>query len=238
MNKIIILILILLIFGCSKKEDLELEIINKDINCLAIKKGNNIILQNLDEKNGINKNAKTIIVYKLTNNSNKSYYFNFNRNFNKFEKDLFKLNNAYVKFTDKNNKNVQIHNSYYSADSSSNIITKDVYDYILAKELNYNFVQENQNFVIRPNESIYFEYFIVLPYGNYLEDNANWLDINDFNKKYFAEILFKSDSVNYKNFVSRTDLQTIKENGYHVYHGIIKSKNKIPIQFTNLTNNK
>lgn len=234
--KQIILLLFLILISCTKKQDLDLEIISKHINCLATKKGDILSLRNQDDKQGINKNAKTIVVYKLTNNSNKSYYFNFNRHNNKLEKNLFKLNKAYIKFTDENNNDQQIRNTYVSYDASLNLLTKEVHDYLVSKELNYGFIQENQNFTIRPNESIYFEYFIVLPYGNYLEDNANWLEV-DSNKKYFAEILLKSDSTNYKKFISRTDLQTIKANGYEVYHGIIKSKNKIPIKFVDLPKN-
>jgi hypothetical protein len=38
-----------------------------------------------------------------------------------------------------------------------------------------------------------------------------------------------SDSTKYKSVVSTPTLQTIKENKYTVFHGVIKSKNKIPI---------
>lgn len=232
MKKIFILSFLIL-SSCSKKEDLELEIINKNINCLDIKKDDIKSLRDHDKKECINKNAKTIVVYRLRNNSNKTYYFNLNRNNNKFQKNLFKLDRAYVKFTDEDNNEIKIRNTYVSYDSSFNLITKEVHDYIVSKELNYNYIQENHNFTIRPNEIIYFEYFIVLPYGNYMEDNANWIEV-DSNKKYFSEILLNSDSTNYKKYISRTDLQTIKENGYEVYHGTLKSKNKIPIKFVNL----
>lgn len=77
-------------------------------------------------------------------------------------------------------------------------------------------------------ETIYFEWFLNLPYGS---DIQNFF-VNFENKKEFnAEIMMFSDSTNYKKTLSRTVLQTIKENGYEVYHGIIKSKNKVPVQF-------
>ena len=75
--------------------------------------------------------------------------------------------------------------------------------------------------------------FIILPFAK-LKETINYQVVLDSNKKYFAEILLSSDSTNYKKFISRTDLQTIKANGYEVYHGIIKSKNKIPIKFVDL----
>lgn len=152
---------------------------------------------------------------------------------NDFEEKLFKFKNAYIKFTDENNIDIKIRRNCYSMDSSFEGITKEIYDYRESVEFNYNFIQKNQNFIIHPNESVYFEYFIVLPYGNYLEGNANWIEI-DSNKKYFAEIFMNSDSTNYKKTISRVDLQTIKENGYEVYNGVIKSKNKIPIKFVAL----
>lgn len=40
-----------------------------------------------------------------------------------------------------------------------------------------------------------------------------------------------SDSTNYKKFLSRPILKTIDENNYKVYHGIIESKNTLPIEF-------
>lgn len=231
--KKIILLSLLIFTSCSKKEDLELEIITKHIKCLNIKSGNNGSFLNNDEKHGINKNAKTIVTYKLTNNSNKIYYFNLNKVNNQLEKSSFKLNNAYVNFLDEQNEYLKVKTSYYSIDSANKTITKENYDYRLSVELNNNFTQRKTNFLIHPKESVFFEYFIVLPYGNYLEGNANWVEL-DSQKKYFAEILLSSDSTNYKKFISRTDLQTIKQNGYEVYHGIIKSKNKIPIKFVDL----
>ena len=53
----------------------------------------------------------------------------------------------------------------------------------------------------------------------------------DPQKKYFAKILLSSNGINYKRQISRTDLKTIQENGYEVYNGVIKSKNKVPIVF-------
>jgi hypothetical protein len=91
----------------------------------------------------------------------------------------------------------------------------------------------NKNFVIYPNQTIYFEWFIFLPYGNIVESSTYTVEFNP-QKKYFAEIIMNSDSTNYKKTISRVDLQTIKENGYEVYNGVIKSKNKIPIKFVAL----
>ena len=75
---------------------------------------------------------------------------------------------------------------------------------------------------------MFFEWFVNLPYGNDMQNAHVELDKN---KKYYAEMVMFSDSINYKKSVSRTTLKTIKENNYKIFHGIIKSKNKIPIKF-------
>ena len=88
----------------------------------------------------------------------------------------------------------------------------------------------NNNFIIHAHEALYFEWFIVLPFGNMLED-INYSVKLDSTKKYYAEILMHSDTIHYKKAISRTDLKTIQENGYKIFNGTIRSKNRIPIIF-------
>ena len=58
-------------------------------------------------------------------------------------------------------------------------------------------------------------------------EDRNYCFKLDKKKQYYAELMMQSDST---NIVSRVDKQTIKSNGYKVFHGIIKSKNKVPIK--------
>ena len=93
----------------------------------------------------------------------------------------------------------------------------------------------NKNFILHPHETLYFEWFVVLPYGDLSEDINYTISLNP-REKYFAQILIHSDTINYKKIISRADLKTIQENGYEVYNGTIKSKNRIPIVFNNSSN--
>ena len=72
--------------------------------------------------------------------------------------------------------------------------------------------------------------YVYLPYSDKNSEQLYSLQFEK-NKKYNMEIIMSSDSTDYKKYISRTVLKTIKENKIKVYHGIIKSKNKIPVKF-------
>lgn len=226
--KYIAIFLLFFVIGCKKKEGLELEIVNKEINSLNFNvedfkkfiKTDTLISYKL---------AKTILEYKLINNSDKTYYFNLDGFNDNLEKNYIKIDRSFINIFDNNKQKVKIYSSEPTVSGFGNF--KD-YNYLSMKELNYTFLTKNKNFIIHPKETIYFEWFIILPYGS-LKEFENYSVILDSQKKYFAEILMYSDGVNYKKNISRTDLKTIEENGYKVYNGIIKSKNKIPVKFVN-----
>lgn len=223
MKNIVICILILLT-ACNKKDDLELEIITKKINSLNVKADDFYKYYN---SNFINEKAKTIVVYKLTNNTNKTYYFNLDAYNSNLENKCIRMDRAYIRFTDSNNKIIQTYGSS-PIYTSGGILPNELK---ILKELGYNYTKKYNNFIIHPNEVLYFEFLIVLPYGNKYEINSYWVKNFDAHKEYFAELLLNSDGVNYKNNISRVDLKTIQDNRYEVYNGILKSKNKVAIEF-------
>lgn len=225
MKKIVIL-LIFINFACSKKDDLVLEILNQEIKSIDT---NSLEFNNLSNSDSLiaSDKSKTIVVYKLTNNSNKTFFFNLNSYKEKFQKDLIKMDRVFVKIT-QNNQIVKCKLSCPSLGSGQGPNHFEVLN-----QLDYSFIYNFNNFIIYPKQIIYFEWFIMLPKGNRVEFCTNSVNL-DSSKKYFIELLLRSDSLNYKNDVSRTEYQTIKENGYEVYNGIIKSKNKIPIKFVDL----
>lgn len=222
--KNIIISLVLMGFGCSKNKDLELEIVTKEIKAIDLKSISvNEYYNNIEIVN----KSKTIVNYKLTNNTDKTFFFNLNGYNEKFEKKFMRMDRAFIDITDENKLSVKHKSSFPTFGS------KLPKDFEILNQLDYSYLYRFNNFIIHPHETLYFEWFLMLPLGNQIELKNSRVNF-DPNKKYFAEILLNSDSTNYKRYISRTELQTIKENGYEVYHGTLKSKNKIPIKFVNL----
>lgn len=233
-NTIFIITLCLFILGCEKKEGLELEIINKSILSLVPDKKNSY--NNMDDSS-TNYKSKTIIVFKLTNYDCKSYFFNLNY-FGKIYSNVngLTINQATIYFYKENGnkeEKVKVRYGHPNFDFKPNSLSTDRnaeffkmlnYSSIANENLNFN----NSNFLIHSNETLYFEGFVNLPYGDPIQ-NANV----DFakNAKYSAEITMFSDSTNYKKMLPRPILKTIEKNDYEVYNGVIKSKNRVPIKF-------
>ena len=226
--KYIIACLIVIVFSCTKKEDFELEIINKEIKSIKLE---SISTEEYLKNNLLINQSKTIITYKLTNNTSKTYFFSLNRYNEEFNMKYIRVDRIYINIFNENNLNIKHKSSYPTFDS--NPARKLTKEYEILNQLNYPFLFKFNNFIIHPNETLYFEWFVMLPKGNEIEFPNNRVDL-DSSKKYFAQIMLKSDSTNYKNFISRTELKTIQENGYEVYDGIIKSKNKVPIKFVDI----
>ncbi|PIF33470.1 hypothetical protein CLU81_4084 [Flavobacterium sp. 9] len=234
-NTIFIIVLCLFILGCEKKDGLELEIINKSI--LSLIPDTKNLYNNMDDSL-TNYKSKTIIVFKLTNYDSKSYFFNLNY-FGKLYSNLdgLTINQATIYFyKEERNKEekVKVRYGHPNFNFKPNSIASDKNARVL-KMLNYSSTTTNENlnfnnssFIIHSNETLYFEGFVNLPYGDPIQ-NAH-VDF-DKNTKYSAEITMFSDSTNYKKMLSRPILKTIQKNGYEVYHGVIKSKNRVPVEF-------
>ena len=221
--KYLLITIFILFTSCDEKTDFELEIVSKQINSLNIKPED---FYDYYKEKIINSKAKTIVTYKLINNTESTYYFNLDGN-NKILETNLRIDRAYLIITDLNQKQIKSYSSSPSLGSESTFPN----DLMILKELNYNPMKLFKNFIIHSHETLYFEWVLVLPYGNIYEYNNYWIKDLDAQKKYFAEITLSSNGVNYKKQISRTDLQTVQDNGYKVYNGIIKSKNKVPIIF-------
>lgn len=227
----LLLLLLVVIGSCTDKKGLELEILNKSI--ISLKK--NTKEDNINSPNSsVEAKLKTILVYKLTNNDKKTYYFNLDFYKSKIINKLkgLSINKCFITIYDDKGKEIQFKYGHLNPDYEVNIYSKTINKQIL-KLLNYpdngnQILLEKNNFFIHPNEIIYFEWFLLLPDGNFIQ-NAN-IEF-DYKKKYFASIEMFSDSTDYKKNLSRVVLKTIKDNKYEVYHGIIKSINEVPIIF-------
>lgn len=218
MKKLIILT-IWILYSCSNKNNsVELEIVS------------NKILSSKIETNRV----KNIIEYRIINNTDKTYYFNAYS----VSKLTWKIkgiqpSNVFIQFLDKKGNYVESGQKEYLPTEEYSIYEKIKYEIENkeTKELNYSIpsqykkFQDKNNFVLHKGESKYFEILSYFPNSDY-----SFVNLNP-NNEYTIGLLIYSDSTNYKKILSRTTLKTIKDNGYEVYHGIIKSNNKIPIKF-------
>jgi len=87
-------ILLLFIFiSCDKKNDLELEILTKEMNSLKVSPGKyfDYVLYN----QSLEENSRTILTYKLTNNTEKTYYFNLDNYNENFENSYIKVDRVF-----------------------------------------------------------------------------------------------------------------------------------------------
>jgi len=77
---------------------------------------------------------------------------------------------------------------------------------------------------------LYFEYYLNIS-DTILDENfrGGFADLKK-GVNYYAKLSIASDSTNYKNDLPRAILKSIEANHVKVYHGIIESKNKVPIK--------
>lgn len=243
MNIRLFIIIIIALYGCKSPKNnltgLELILLNKSVNADKFAVNCNRFKFNKDSIY-INK-SRTIISYKIVNNDDCGYYLNFLSKskigynisgvpiLNNFGKII--LFDSYNNVLKINFRNID---DFSKSDFQIYSDLKIKYLNETAENLNYNIsgqeknITDESNFFIKPNETIYFEGYINLPYGkDKFSPDVMFID----NKPVFASVIIVSDSTNYKNILSRTDLRTIEDNKYKVYNGIIKSQNKVPIKF-------
>jgi len=214
----------LVLFSCNSGKTIEVETISNHINALNVKQSNYGPEYIKYDALAI-EDSRTLLTYKITNYTDKTYYFNV-EGYQKLaaKPEYIQINNALLVITDKNGMPVV---PKVSCPSIS-------YDpaWLYSQYLGYKYPLDykKNNFIIFPNQSLYFEWFVVLPFGNLLE-GVNYSVILDEQKKYFAQILIGSTSN--RKYISRTDLRTIEENNYEIFDGILTSKNKIPVIIAN-----
>lgn len=217
--KLRIILIILVVYSCTNTEkNIELAIVSDKILFSKIERDR----------------AKNIIEYKITNNTDCNFYFNAYS----LSKLTWKIkglqpSNVFFQILDEDENPAEYGQKEYLPTENFSIckqVNHDIEEKEL-KELNYsispdykNFIDKN-NFFLKKGESKYFEILYYFPESNYSYVNLNK------NRKYHFKMLIYSDSTNYRKFLSRSLLKTIKENNYIVYHGIIESKNNVPIKF-------
>jgi hypothetical protein len=221
-------ILCCLLAGCAGNTNnvlLELEVLNSEIVSLDTDSNHT---SDRDEK--YLKKSRTILTYKLTNNTDKTYCFIPLRASSLTVPIQFLPTwNGGIFFTGTKNDTIPI-NYKLGPGSSCQVETLRILNNV-STNLDYKIRGDEKDqidrerFFIHPNEVLFFEYAINLPLGSEYSNGV------DFEKdKYRAQIFIHSDSTNYKSKLSRTDLQTIKTNNYQIFNGIIYSKNRVPVK--------
>lgn len=225
------IILVLTLYSCSKNEKVSLS-------DLEINLENDTIYQYSKENI---KDTINIISYSIKNNSSHIYYLNqLIKGSDVFKSGIYK-NGINMFVYDKNGKEI-----YYKQNKPyyENYDVKSFYGFLKSEAdstsiwlgykntLDYydTFDLENKRIFIHPNEKLYFEFPIFLKNFNICDGNRlGFISLNSGNKYNFS-LTISSDSLNYKSVLPRDILKTINENNVKVYHGILESKNKVPIK--------
>lgn len=224
--KILIVVFTTLLFcSCNRTEngEIELELLTKQINCAIVEPINYIKYVRGDSV--AIEESRTTLEYKIKNNSSKTYYFNITPP--EPENKYIKVDRAFLSLIDENDKYSTVKVREPSRDVAPGSVLLDYLNY------NRNYQNSDRNFIIHPGETLYFEWFVTLPFGNFIED-ATYSVILDKDKKHFAELVISSDTAIYKNKIPRNDMKTIKDNGYEIFTGILRSKNKVPVTFNHV----
>jgi hypothetical protein len=247
------------LISCEKNnKKLELTILNDTIKCVKNLDyfklyNNNSIYDKLYDSLSTN-----IIKYKLFNNSNNKYFIVFDDNFfNNYEEMYYDVYDT-CKNTSINYVNFSMYSDYivkgnHSRESPDNdyINSKNFeFDYYYRDSINFlkhkkcyntknsslsrdiNYVSTN-SFVIYPKETKYFSTIINLPLRDYRFNPLTWDTHLIKNKTYQAGIILYNDAKRTRQYLNPDLKKEIKENGYTIFSGVIKS-NKVPVKMISL----
>jgi hypothetical protein len=230
MKNLFTILVFTIILGCSKSKDIpteNLEIIFYNKQIISYSKNSN-------------KDTLNIIRYSLKNKSNSTYFINNIIKSPELQLPMLKKNGINMSIYD--DKNIEI--KYFQPtkgifDSKSVDHKLDYLESISVEEKRLGYkhpieyfknTQREELFFIHPNEILFFECSINI--NKPIKYNGNRLYYANLESKnnYYAKLKIVSDSSNYKNDLPRDVLETIKINNVKVYHGIIESKDKVPVK--------
>lgn len=232
MKKIILILIFFCLFSCNKKtsieNDLVLEILNDTLKAFPF---------------DLKKDTINVLNYSVENKSDNIYYFKQGyKQFIKNKNYIFK-DGIYINIFDDKNKEIEYYNksslgnpNYSECDSCYNIISVkkiQLNNFRLKEKIEggYFFTKDERlYFFIHPKEKIYFKtYFNLTDTIEYYNSSPYYANLKK-NRKYKSFFSIISDSTNYKKELPSYILKTIEVNNVKVYHGIIESKNKVPIK--------
>lgn len=263
--KIILIVTAISIISCSKREctnngNVSLELINNEINYINI--DSSLLLKSEGKQfkdlysytNLERKKARNTLIYKLTNNSNKKYYFTIDTdiidffgnsfNFNYFnKKDSISIRRMCFLIDNNKAKNYDINYAYSGGrfnynDDSLNIYFRKYLDIeskiAISKSLKQDELTVKNSFVIYSGEYKIFKVNLYLPI--YLEKyNSHELNFASLIIDPKNEYSFRLGIYAKKDFIwnSLPDYKRkeIIDNGYEIFDGVILS-NKVPLKMT------
>jgi hypothetical protein len=231
MKKIKLGCIFFILICCSKKEltynDLELDILNDTLIAYSFEM----------EKDTVN-----VLNYSIQNNSNKIFYFKQGEGNDYLSNKLYK-NGIFIGINETNYKEVSCsnkfpfeHNNKSKCDSCSSLlnlmtIVKDTERLKESIKGGYYHTRDKRHyFFIHPGEKLFFKQYINLTDSMRYEDTRiNYAHLKK-NKKYYSRFFIPSDSTDFKHELPKDILKTIEANNVKVYHGILESKNKVPVK--------
>lgn len=198
------------------------------------------------ESNNHSRDTVNHIEYKITNNSSKIFYFNTilnSRNIHSIVKSKFgekpsflidKKLQLFISDEDGNPCRYSVNCGYPTDDYMVYELIKDkinhqktnLMGYANHKRYFYNIDNYAHNFIIHPNETLFFEAYVEFPNNKSSCEFSNLKE--DTKYKVYPAII--SDSINYKDVLPKNIIKTIKENDIKVFHGVIKAKEKIELK--------
>lgn len=227
MKRILSLIIVFtVLIACNDRKaekGLELEILGEDFICYS---GDDYYFSEEYQKKHLTKYK-----YKVTNNSNKKYILNLDASSNFLYKKREYFNYKDVLIFTSENDSLKVYSRIRNFIDKD--CRKDYYDYI-ERNLGNRFLNiemekpyKVNSFTLNPGETKFIENFVILPFGD--EFNHNSIKLKS-KSNYFVTVKIWSDSTDVKNVFDDSELKTFKENGYEFYHGVVSSKNKVPLK--------
>lgn len=251
--KKIVLLLSLTILSCQNKSDIELTLLNKDIVCInKMDYEKRFHVKDYFENKIYDSLSKNLVNYKLTNNSDKKYFFVLdedypetieNDSFMKYlNKDKLKLrskisfnlyrndsiiNGCSTLLASSSNNPSLANESYNDSVFLSHAREKQTYSTKAVSTLFRKTLQKG--FVLYPGETKYFTTLIHLPYR---KDKEEWFSFID-SKVNYASLTLINIANETKEQLSKNQAKEIKENGYTIFDGVIQS-NKVPVKLISI----
>ena len=229
-NRLYIIPCLFAFFSCKKNttDKLELKILN-----------DTLIAYDFDLK----KDTINLLQFEVQNNSDVIYYFNPLINTNSLFNQSVSKNDVSLRIhSKKDNREVNYKELPFSFGSNKSLrdsavrynfehITLDLERLKASDKFRYYANKEqNNHFFIHPKEKLFFEIYINLTDTLNSEYGRSRFAYLKRGNDYFAKMYLTSDSTTIKSELPRNILKTIKENNVTVYHGILESKNSIPVK--------
>lgn len=210
MKHLFFILIAYLFFSCNNEKDITLEIVNKEL---------------LTKTTSATEDTLNIVRYKIVNNSDNIYYINSIISNIRFKPAII-IDGKNIFFRVYNSKMEEVEYDFSSVedyDELNNDFENDLWYF-------YAFKADKNNFFINPKETLFFETPLrVVAHKNWDNEKPYHARITSIDE-FYSKMFVTSDSSYYKKTLPKDILKKIESNNAKVYHGIIESKNTVPIR--------